>query len=96
MIFNRLTKAAPVLLAAAAFALPVAAQAEEAKTFTRAGVTYTYTSEQSGKATVLAGTADGRAFRLVVNGKNVTGHFGGMPVSFTTADVKSERTLAMR
>jgi hypothetical protein len=96
MNFNFFRKAAAALALTAAVALPAAAQAGEAKSFVRNGVTYTYTSEQRGEATVLAGKADGMPFRLVVKGKYISGHFANQSVSFTTADVVATRTLAMR
>jgi hypothetical protein len=96
MTVNFFRKAATALALTAAVALPAAAQAGEAKSFNRAGVTYTYTSEQKGEATVLTGSADGTPFRLVVKGKYITGEFANQSVSFTTADVIATRTLAMR
>lgn len=66
--------------------LPVAAYAGE-RTFTRDGVTYVYTSEQRGDATVLTGKAlpDGSFYKLTVRGRKVTGRVGGTPVSFSIA-----------
>lgn len=78
----------------AALAAPV--HAAESQTFVRDGVTYTYTAESAGEATVLKGKADGTPFRLVVKGSRVTGRFNNNPISFTTADVAAERTLALR
>lgn len=72
--------------AAVLLSLPVAAYAGE-RTFTRDGVTYVYTSEQRGEATVLSGKAlpEGASYTLTVRGRRVTGHVGGAPVSFSIA-----------
>lgn len=94
MTFNTLRKALAIV-PAFALALPALAHAEEAKTFFRDGVTYTYTKTEEKGATVLTGTADSRAFRLVVRNGKVVGYFGYEPVSFTTAEAKG-RALAMR
>lgn len=73
-----------LFIAAALFAVPTAAVAGE-RSFTRDGVTYVYTSEERGEATVLSGKAfpGGSAYKLTVRGKRVTGQVGGTPVSFT-------------
>lgn len=84
-----------VLAPALALAVPAVAHAEDATTFERAGVTYTYTSKVEKGATILSGKADSRAFRLVIKNGRVVGHFDSQPVSFTTAEAKSN-ALAMR
>ncbi|MCP3731159.1 hypothetical protein M9978_12040 [Sphingomonas sp. MG17] len=74
-----------LILAAALFAVPAAASASE-RSFTRDGVTYTYSSAQKGANTVITGkTSTGSAYTLTVRGKRVTGLVGGAPVSFTIA-----------
>ncbi|MBC2665926.1 hypothetical protein H7F51_10350 [Novosphingobium flavum] len=94
-MINNLFRKALLLVPAAALALPAVAQADEAKTFVRDGVKYTYTKTEEKGATVLSGTADNRAFRLVVKDGVVTGNFGYQPVTFTTAEAKGS-SLAMR
>ncbi len=71
------------LSAAVLLSLPVAAYAGE-RSFKRDGVTYVYTSKQSGSNTVISGKAfpGGSAYTLTVRGKKVTGQVGGTPVSF--------------
>ncbi|ODP36629.1 hypothetical protein [Sphingomonas turrisvirgatae] len=74
-----------IILAAALFAVPTAAAAAE-RTFTRDGVTYTYTSAKQGERTVITGkTSQGSAYTLTVRGKRVSGLVGGTPVAFTIA-----------
>lgn len=69
--------------AAALVVLPVAAHAEDARTFSHEGVDYVYTTEQKGKATVIKGTAAGGVpFRLVVSGNRVTGTYNFHNVNF--------------
>jgi hypothetical protein len=83
-------------LAAIAFAAPAVAHAgtdSEARTFTRDGVKYEYTSAVEGKQSVLRGTANGVPFRYVVRGDYVTGYNGFQPVEFTyRAAKKTART----
>lgn len=79
-----------IAIAAVALAVfPVAAaHAEDARSFSRDGVDYTYTAEQNGNETVIKGTASGNVpFRLVVSGDRVTGTYNSQPVSFRTKDV---------
>lgn len=95
MIFNTLRRTAHILAPALALALPALAHAEEAQTFIRDGVTYSYSKTVEHGATVLTGTADNRAFRLVIKGDQVTGKFGLQSVRFNTSEAKS-RSLAMR
>lgn len=74
-----------LILAAALFAVPAAATAGE-RSFSRDGVTYTYTSARKGESTVISGrTSTGSAYRLTVRGKRVAGLVGGTPVAFTIA-----------
>lgn len=72
-----------IILAAALFAVPAAASATD-RTFTRDGVTYTYSSAKKGSQTVITGkTSQGSVYRLTVRGKRVSGLVGGTPVAFT-------------
>ena len=75
-----------LLIAAAAAAIAFAAPAfATERQFTHEGVTYVYTSTQTGKGLVLEGKASqGGKFRLVVKGDWVAGYVGGTPVSFRT------------
>lgn len=74
--------AASLLLA---FASPAFASDENAaKTFTRDGTTYVYTSAVKDGRLVLTGQTYpiGDAFKLVVSDNKVSGQFAGRPVSF--------------
>lgn len=72
-----------LILAAALVAVPTVANAAE-RTFTRNGVTYTYTSTKQGDRTILTGKSSaGSPYTLVVRGKRVSGTVGATPVSFT-------------
>jgi len=63
---------------------------EEPVTFSRDGVSYTYTVETVGTRRIIEGRATpGAPFRLVVSGNRVTGEANGVPVSFR---VKSKAT----
>jgi hypothetical protein len=77
---------------AATIATPALARDNDARTFSRDGVTYTYTSSEQNGATVLQGTAQpgDRDFRFVVRGKHVRGIANGQSVSFdyTPADTQ--------
>lgn len=76
--------------AAALVALPVAAHAEDARTFSHEGVDYVYTAEQKGKATVIEGTATGGVpFRLVVSGNRVTGTYNFQNVNFNVKSAQN-------
>lgn len=71
-----------LILAAALFAVPAAAIAGE-RSFTRDGVSYTYTSARKGERTIITGkTSTGSAYTLTVRGKRVNGVVAGTPVSF--------------
>jgi len=81
---------------AAAAALLVASPAfanEVARSFTRDGVTYVYTSTTKGDVQVLEGTVQptGEAFRLVVHKGWVTGKAAGTRVSFRVPKVSGGR-----
>ena len=75
-----------LLIAAAAATIVFAAPAfAKDRVFTHEGVTYAYTSTQSGDGLVLEGKASqGGKFRLVVKGDWVNGYAGGARVSFRT------------
>jgi len=76
-------------LAAAGIAPAFASEAPA--TFTRDGVTYTYTVEQIGNRRVIEGQATpGAPFRLVVSRNQVTGQANGVPVSFRVKPVADE------
>lgn len=76
-----------VTLTVVAALAPVAAQANEAREFSHEGVNYSYTAEQKGKTTVIAGaTSAGVPFRLYVKGDRVSGTYDNRYVSFTTAE----------
>ncbi len=66
---------------------PLAAQAEGEKTFQHENQTYVYkTTEGRDGATVITGRrVGGDRFRLVLDGKRVTGNVGGTPVAFRAA-----------
>jgi uncharacterized protein (DUF2141 family) len=71
------------ILAAALLTVPAAASATE-RSFTRDGVTYTYTTAKQGQKTVITGkTSQGSAYTLAVRGTRVSGVVGGTPVAFT-------------
>ena len=65
---------------------PLAAQAEDEKTFQHENQTYVYkTSEGREGATVITGRRiGGDRFRLVIDGEKVRGNVGGAPVAFRT------------
>ena len=74
---------------------PLAAQAEDAKTFQHENETYVYkTSEGRDGATVITGRRVGAdRFRLVLNGERVTGNVGGTPVAFRAPQGSSVTVL---
>jgi hypothetical protein len=83
-----------IFLSAAALSLAFAAPAfagENARTFTRDGVTYTYTSTKTDGAVILEGDARpfGGKFRLVVRNGRVTGYAGNSSVSFRVAEARA-------
>lgn len=85
------------IAAAAVAALPVAAHAEDARSFSHEGTDYVYTAEQKGKATVIEGTAsNGAPFRLVVVGNRVNGIYNYQNVSFTVKDATQALTKATK
>lgn len=63
---------------------PLAAQAEDTKTFQHENQTYIYkTSEGRDGATVITGRRiGGDRFRLILDGERVRGNVGGTPVAF--------------
>jgi len=64
---------------------------EEANSFTRDGVNYTYTvTNVDADTRILEGTASpGSPFRLVVSGNRVSGKANGIPVSFNVKAAKA-------
>lgn len=90
-----------ILTAAAVFSLSAPAHAEEAHSFTHEGAAYDYIVTQKGETKVIAGTRDGKRFRLTVRGDRVRGTLGGQPVSFGLDEVQplvapQAETLAAR
>lgn len=76
-------------------ALPAAAYAEDARSFSHEGVDYVYTAQQKGKATVIEGTATGGVpFRLVVSGNRVTGTYNFNNVNFSVKNSQNALELA--
>lgn len=65
---------------------PVAARADELKSFEHGRDTYVYQTEtaRSGATVITGRRKGGDRFRLVVDGTRVTGHVGGTPVAFST------------
>ncbi|MDE2405061.1 MAG: hypothetical protein KGM17_10380 [Sphingomonadales bacterium] len=97
MFSNRIRNAPRVLaLTIGLFGVAASAHAEEHKSFVRSGVAYSYTVNQFGSATVLAGTADDKEFRLVVKGAYVHGEFNGKPVRFPVAMAVPDHVLAVK
>jgi hypothetical protein len=89
------------LFAAAALTLAAspALANENERSFTRDGITYTYTSTKVDDALVLEGTARplGGKFRFVVRDGKVTGYAGNVKVAFLVQDaVKARKLLAAR
>jgi hypothetical protein len=64
---------------------------EEATSFARDGVNYTYTvTNVDANTRILEGTASpGNPFRLVVSGNRVSGTANGIPVSFNVKEAKT-------
>ena len=81
-----------IAIAAAAFALPAVAMAQEApkQSFVYQGVTYSYTTEMQGGAKILKGTANnGKVpFELKVTKDGVSGTFNRAPVTFDMHEVQ--------
>lgn len=75
---------------AVALLASIAATPAMAETFTRDGVTYTYTTKTLGDATIISGNivSSGESFRLKVKGGRVVGQIGSRPVSFRTAETE--------
>ncbi len=83
-------------IAAAALTLATPALASE-RSFTRDGVTYTYTTLDQGGARILEGRASqGGKFRLVVQNGWVKGDVGGKPVAFRAPKTTSLLQVAQR
>lgn len=77
--------------AIAAAAIPTMAQAEPAapaSTFTRNGVTYTYTVETKGALKILRGTDGDKTFALLVRDNHVSGTYGSGSVDFRLPKTK--------
>lgn len=90
-MFKTVLTAAVATLALA----PALANASELRQFSQDGVSYTYTAEQKGEVTVIAGRAStGQPFRLLVKGQRVTGTFNDHSVAFTRAEAGQSETLA--
>lgn len=72
------------------FLASIAATPVMAKTFTRDGITYDYTTKTLGEAMIISGTVvtSGESFRLKVKGARVSGNMGARQVSFPLADVQ--------
>jgi hypothetical protein len=86
-------------LVAATLAVPAVAKTAEKVSFTRDGVTYTYSETKVGKSTIYKGRAlPGNPFYLVVRGDQVTGTANGIPVSFDVPakSAKGTATVAMK
>ena len=87
-----------IITAAAFFAViaPVAAQADDAKTFQHERDTYVYaTAPGTDGSTVITGRrAGGERFRLVHKGNRVTGTVGGTPVAFRAPQTTAVTVLA--
>jgi hypothetical protein len=83
------------LLAAAAMltVLAPAAQAEESRTFTHEGATYTYRTIDKGDSQVLVGTSEYRGIRrdftLTVKNGRVRGDVDGRSVAFATPKARA-------
>ena len=84
--------AATALLAVTA--APAFAKDSAARTFTRDGETYTYTTVNKGSYVLISGTrqSNGSTFELSVHGSRVTGVTGGVPVSFVVPDAQTKLT----
>ncbi|ATE64770.1 hypothetical protein [Rhizorhabdus dicambivorans] len=67
----------------------IAAMPAMAESFTRDGISYTYTTKAVGDATIISGKVvnSGESFELKVKGSRVWGKMGASPVSFRTAEV---------
>lgn len=78
---------------AALFIATPAFAAEQERSFTRDGVTYTYTSTTKGDVQVLEGNVaqTGETFRLVVHKGWVTGKAAGAHVSFRVPKLAGDR-----
>lgn len=86
------------LFAAAAATLAFASPASAGeRQFKHDGVTYTYTTEVTGKARVLKGTVSGGSrFELIVEDGWVRGHVDGVRVSFAAPKKTSTVAVAAR
>ncbi len=76
--------------AAAALTSTIGIAQEVERRFTHEGSTYVYSSAVQNGRTVITGRRlpSGETFRLVVDGRRVSGVSGGTPVSFRTASAK--------
>jgi hypothetical protein len=87
-----------LITTAAFFAVlaPVAAQADEQKTFQHQRDTYVYkiADGQNGATIITGRRAGGEHFRLVVKNQRVTGNVGGTPVSFRAPQTSVATVLA--
>lgn len=83
-MFKTVLAAAAVLTPAF---VPAVVLANETREFSHEGTNYSYTAEQKGDATVIAGTSSsGAPFRLVVKGDRVSGTYNNRYVSFSKAE----------
>lgn len=75
---------------AAALTSTIGMAADNTQRFTHDGMTYVYTSKQSGNRQVIDGRRfpSGAGFHLVVRNDRVSGTSGGVPVEFTLADAR--------
>lgn len=75
---------------------PVAAQADEAKTFQHQRDTYVYqtTAGRNGATIITGRRMGGERFRLVLNGARVSGTVGATPVAFRVAPGSALSELA--
>jgi len=87
MFFNSKIKSAVALtFAGGMFAGAAGAQAAESASFMRDGIAYRYSAAETAQGRVLTGTADGKAFRLVVKDGVVRGDFNGSLVRFAVPE----------
>jgi hypothetical protein len=89
-MFKTLIAATALLAATVAPALAK----DSARTFTRDGETYEYTSVNKGDHVVISGRSltSGSAFKLRVRGSRIIGMSGGVPVNFTVTDAQAKLT----
>ncbi|MFA6122383.1 MAG: hypothetical protein WCS75_03235 [Sphingomonas sp.] len=76
-----------------AVATPAFANDTAARTFSRDGETYTYTTVNKGNYVLISGRAvSGGTFQLRVRGDHVSGVSRGVPVSFTVPNAQAKLT----